>query len=235
MNYKQTFPTPTERSAGTNTRKYIVLHHTATGEGTINGVLNGLNKRYDYASCHYCVDTNGDIYKMGKDTDILWHAGVSSWGGLTDLNKHSIGIEVIGPLSDGGFTDAQRSSVAELLRHLCATHGLESKHIVRHKDIAPKRKIDIADTFWSVVSPSWEEWKETVFTPQSDVADWAVESFKKAEQYGYSQKDATTPIDPVRLRHIFVKHPRYKAHITDNGKPLTYQEIIKMFDKAGDL
>lgn len=49
---------------------------------------------------HYCIDENGDKYKLGNDTDILWHAGESSWDGKTDLNKYSIGIEVIGPLAD---------------------------------------------------------------------------------------------------------------------------------------
>jgi len=35
MQYKNIYPTPTERSQGINTREYIVLHHTGTQEGTI--------------------------------------------------------------------------------------------------------------------------------------------------------------------------------------------------------
>lgn len=74
MNFKQTFPTPSEHTQGVNTCEFIVLHHTATGEGTIKGVLDGLYRRADYASCHYTVDTNGDVYKIGEDKNILWHA-----------------------------------------------------------------------------------------------------------------------------------------------------------------
>lgn len=146
--FKQTFPTPKEHTPGKNTTKYIILHHTGTKEGTIKGVLDGLYKRDDYASCHFVVDTNGDAYKIGEPSDILWHAGESSWNGIKDLNNHSVGIEIIGPLSDGGFTDAQRKTVRELVQHLMYVLGIPKENILRHKDIAPKRKVDIADTFW---------------------------------------------------------------------------------------
>lgn len=149
MIFKQTFPTPVEHSVGTNTVEFTILHHTATKEGTIVGVLNGLNKRADYASCHFAIDTNGDIYQMGKVTDILWHAGESSWGKLKDMNKYSVGIEIIGPLENGGFTDAQRKSVKELVLWLSQTYGIPKENVLRHKDIAPIRKTDVADTLWN--------------------------------------------------------------------------------------
>ena len=86
------------KSKGINTCDYTVLHHTATAEGSIAGVLRTLT--VGAVSCHYVVDTNGDIYQIGEDTDILWHAGVSSWEGKEDMNRYSIGIEIIGPLKD---------------------------------------------------------------------------------------------------------------------------------------
>lgn len=81
------------------------------------------------------MDTNGDVYKIGQDTDIMWHAGVSQWKQTKDLNNHSIGIETIGPLSDGGFTDAQRVSIATLIKELCKTHGIPVENVLRHADI----------------------------------------------------------------------------------------------------
>lgn len=229
MNYKATFPTPAEHTPGKNSCRYIVLHHTGTKEGTINGVLDGLNKRADYASCHYCVDVNGDVYKMGNDTDILWHAGVSSWNGISDLNNHSIGIETIGPMSNGGFTDEQRKAVAELIRYLCNEHGLTAENVVRHKDIAPKRKTDITDTFWSVVSPSWEDWKKTIFAQKEEpVADWAEASFVKAEKKGFSRKNVKSPLDPVRLRKCLVKAG---VEIKDSDSPVTYEEFVVILDR----
>lgn len=108
MQYKAMLTTA-NKSNGTNTCQFVVLHHTGTGEGTIKGNLSALT--VGKVSCHYVVNINGDVYKIGEDKDILWHAGESSWKGLNGLNSYSIGIETIGPLADGGFTDAQRESV----------------------------------------------------------------------------------------------------------------------------
>ena len=138
MQFKRTIPTKSV-TAGVNTCEYIILHHTATARGTINGVLNYLSTG-GKASCHYVVDTNGDAYKIGNDKDILWHAGVSSWQGKSknnSLNAFSIGIEVIGPLENDSFTDEQRNTVASLIKELAAKYGIPEERILRHKDIAP--------------------------------------------------------------------------------------------------
>ena len=105
MQFKQTFPIPAEHTQGINSCEFVVLHHTGTGSGTIKGVLDGLNKREEFASCHYVIDENGDVYKIGEDSSILWHAGVSEWNDtvtgktFTDLNRYSIGIEIVGPVN----------------------------------------------------------------------------------------------------------------------------------------
>lgn len=160
--FKKTFPTPVEHSPGINTCQYIILHHTGTKEWTINGVLDGLYRRADYASCHFAVDTNGDVYKIGDPRDILWHAGESTWQSLKDMNKYSVGIEVIGPLSDGGFTSEQKLAVRKLVQHLMAVLNIPKFNVIRHKDIAPKRKVDISDTFWSKEYKSYTQWMATL-------------------------------------------------------------------------
>lgn len=197
MEYKAVYPSLAEKSKGRNTCEYIVVHHTGTKKGTIKGVLDGLYRRPDYASCHYCVDTNGDVYKIGNDTDILWHAGVSSWGNKTDMNKYSIGIEVIGPMSDGGFTDEQRLSVKLLIRDLCAAHSIPQKNVLRHKDIAPGRKVDIADTFWNEVVGSWDEWTKQIFVDEEKIPEVSTEaksSWDKAVKKGMVS-DKSNPHD----------------------------------------
>lgn len=93
--FKETFPTPKEHAPGKNAKKYIIVHHTGTGALTTRGVLDGLNKRDDFASCHFLVSFNGDAYKMGIPDDILFHAGVSKWGKDSNLNSMALGIEII--------------------------------------------------------------------------------------------------------------------------------------------
>jgi len=174
--FKATFPKPAEHTPGVNTCQYIILHHTGTKEGTIKGVLDGLYKRNDYASCHFVVDTNGDVYKIGDPKDILWHAGESKWGKLKDMNKYSVGIEIIGPLSDGGFTGEQKLAVRRLVQHLMAVLNIPFTNVLRHADLtwsgsensmlwdwkSKSRKVDIASTFFFPWYTWFKQFRETL-------------------------------------------------------------------------
>lgn len=162
--FKQTFPKPKEHTQWVNTCEYIIVHHTGTGEWTIKWVLDGLYKRDDYASCHFVVDTNGDAYKIGDPKDILWHAGESSWKWKKDMNKYSVWIEIIWQLADGGFTAQQKNTVRELTQHLMAALNISPENVLRHKDIAPKRKVDVADSFWKV--DSWADYQKSLIKKQ---------------------------------------------------------------------
>jgi N-acetylmuramoyl-L-alanine amidase len=161
IEFKQVFSTPEEHSKGKNTCEYITLHHTGTQEGTIKGVLDGLYKREDFASCHFVIDINGDIYKIGTPEDILWHVGESAFDGKKDMNKYSVGIEVIGPLKNGSFTDLQRRSVKELMIHLMKNYNISIHRIGTHQEMAmPRgRKTDIAPSFWQSEFKTFNDWK----------------------------------------------------------------------------
>ncbi len=175
MIFKQIFPTPLEVSKGKNECLFLLVHHTGTGTNTIKGVLDGLYKRADYASCPYAVDENGDKYKIGNDTDILWHAGVSEWVDTItgkkyeDLNRYSIGIEIVGPV-DGKFNDIQRESVEDLILYLCEIHKIPKERVIRHKDVAPGRKTDPADTLWNDKFQTYAAWINSIFSLPSLMA-----------------------------------------------------------------
>lgn len=183
MEYKALLDTK-NKSPWRNLRNYIILHHTATKEGSIQGVLKTLTvSTGDKAvSCHYVVDTNGDVYKIGQDSDILWHAGISSWENKNHMNLYSIGIEIIWPLSNGGFTDEQRKSVKELCLILMAKYKIPQKNVIRHKDVSPGRKVDVADTFWNGQFATFQDYqKSLVETPQETEAEKMVREF--ADKY----------------------------------------------------
>ena len=67
---------------------------------------------------------------------------------------------------NGGFTDESRKAVKELIQYLMDTHKIGTDNVVRHKDISPRRKTDIADTFWSNKFTSWADYKKSLITPQ---------------------------------------------------------------------
>lgn len=147
-------------SKWTNTDQYIVLHHTATWYGSLEGNIKTLLwETPRQVSCHFLINTNWEAYKLGDPKQILWHAGDSTWNWLQWLNSHSVWIEIIGPLTDGWFTKEQKNTVFWLVQHLMAVLNIPKENVIRHKDIAPGRKTDVADTFWNKEFKSFNEWK----------------------------------------------------------------------------
>jgi len=81
---------------GENRCEYIVVHHTGTPAGTLEGNIKVLlGETIRQVSCHFIVDVDGSAYKLGDPKQILWHAGTSNWGNTVGMNYHSLGIEII--------------------------------------------------------------------------------------------------------------------------------------------
>lgn len=126
----------------------IVLHYT--GMMTSAQALQRLCDPAAQVSAHYLVDENGDIHRLVDESRRAWHAGVSYWRGVRDINSASVGIEIANPGHDYGyraFPDAQIDAVASLTADIMARHSLRPADVVGHSDIAPGRKIDPGELF----------------------------------------------------------------------------------------
>ena len=214
------------KSVGTNTCEFIILHHTGTKENTIKGNLNYLTTS-GKASAHYVVDTNGDLYKIWEHTDILWHAGVSTWRKQQNLNRFSIGIEIIWPLSNWGFTDEQRATVASLVNELWKRLGILEHKVLRHADLtnswsskgilwdgkSSSRKVDIANTFWNNKYKSFNDYRISLFLKNTPME---------------SQSKYTEIMKNVIKETWF--EPLFERH--DGDKPLTEQESKELTEIA---
>ncbi|MBN1251798.1 MAG: N-acetylmuramoyl-L-alanine amidase [Bacteroidales bacterium] len=79
----------------------VVLHYTA---GPFKPALNTLTNPRVKASAHLIVDRDGSITQLIPFNLIAWHAGKSSYGNRTGMNKFSLGIEMVnsGPLTQSG-------------------------------------------------------------------------------------------------------------------------------------
>lgn len=76
-----------------NDRRYLVIHYTAGT--TLNGAASWFMNPAAKASAHLLIARDGSVLQMVSFTRRAWHAGVSAWEGLTALNGHSIGIELV--------------------------------------------------------------------------------------------------------------------------------------------
>lgn len=131
-----------------NAKEYIVLHHTGTAPWTAKWNINAC--LYWKASFHYLVDEKWLVYKFNNHDAILRHAGISTREWKTNLNAYSIGIETIWP----GFSNTQKDAVKTLIMAIMSEEGINKRHVIRHADISPKRKRDIAPEFYAPLTRS---------------------------------------------------------------------------------
>ena len=126
----------------------LVLHYT--GMATSDLAVKQLCSATSGVSCHYLVDSDGRILQMVGEEMRAWHAGASCWGGETDTNSRSIGIEIHNPghwIDYADFGEVQMAAVVELCRDILSRHDIPACNVLAHSDVAPMRKIDPGEKF----------------------------------------------------------------------------------------
>jgi N-acetylmuramoyl-L-alanine amidase len=152
----------------------VVLHYTGMvdAEAAIERLCDPAAK----VSAHYLISEPGEIVSLVDEDSRAWHAGVSWWRGIADVNSASVGIELANPGHELGyrpFAAAQMSALMALLPAIVARHGIAPANVVGHSDIAPTRKVDPGELFdweWlarrglalprphgALVDPGWDE------------------------------------------------------------------------------
>jgi hypothetical protein len=91
----------------------ILLHYT--GMKTGDSALQRLTVAESKVSSHYVVFEDGRIIECVPEDKRAWHAGESSWAGETDINSRSIGIEIVNPGHEFGYTDFPLRQIAALI------------------------------------------------------------------------------------------------------------------------
>ena len=143
----------------------IIIHYTET-ENLKHAIdlLTGDNRK---VSCHFIIDFDGIVYNLVHITKRAWHAGISKWKNLDDINSRSIGIEIVypGEVSQCSYNKTQINSLLKLLKQLKKEFRIPSQNILGHSDVAPLRKIDPGKYFpWKELSKnSFGLWTEDRF------------------------------------------------------------------------
>ena len=97
-------------------------------------------------SAHYLISELGGIYQLVAEDKRAWHAGSGSWGGVTDVNSHSIGIELANTGSTP-FSEPQMSALETMLSAIMQRYGIAPESVIGHSDMAPDRKFDPGHRF----------------------------------------------------------------------------------------
>lgn len=126
----------------------IILHYT--GMVTGKAAEDWLCTPESQVSSHYLVHEDGRVIQMVREADRAWHAGKSSWHGVTDINSCSVGIEIVNPGHQYGyvaFPKRQMDAVIRLTGDIARRHGVTPERILGHSDVAPGRKVDPGEKF----------------------------------------------------------------------------------------
>ena len=121
----------------------IVLHYTAV---PCDRAIELLCDPEREVSSHYLISERGELVSLVPEADRAWHAGAGQWGGVTDVNSQSIGIEIE---NDGkaAFAEPAMILLEALLRDLLHRYKLPPEAVIGHSDLAPDRKGDPGPLF----------------------------------------------------------------------------------------
>ena len=128
--------------------KMIIIHYTGM-QSERESIARLCNPKTEVSS-HYLINRNGKIYRLVNDNQIAWHAGKSCWGKYKNLNKYSIGIELVNKGHRFGYTHFRKKqllSLTKICKNLMARYRIKERNVVGHSDVAPLRKIDPGEKF----------------------------------------------------------------------------------------
>jgi len=166
-------PSPNHDERGGAGVDMLVLHYT--GMKTAQAALDRLCDPAAKVSAHYTLDEDGTVYALVPEARRAWHAGVSFWAGVSNVNARSIGIELVNPGHEFGyrpFPEAQIAALITLCQGILSRHPVPATRVLGHSDVAPTRKEDPGELFpWKRLAEEgiglWPEWIESGLDPDA--------------------------------------------------------------------
>ncbi|GAC1586047.1 MAG: N-acetylmuramoyl-L-alanine amidase [Ginsengibacter sp.] len=195
---------------------FVIIHHTA--QNSCDQTLNTFTLKRTQVSAHYVICREGKIYHMLSDYLRAWHAGSGTWGNDSDVNSSSIGIE----LDNNGFevfSEAQITSLLQLLQNLKKAYNIPQANFIGHADIAPTRKNDPNVYFpWKKLSENgfglWYNDTTRINLPQN------FNDLSALRIVGYNIKDTTAAIRAFK-RHF--EQQDSSGVLNDNDRKILYE------------
>ena len=221
----------------------LLLHYT--GMKSAADAERRLCEAASKVSSHYLVYEDGAICQMVPEARRAWHAGVSSWQGATDINSHSIGIEIANPGHEFGypeFPDMQIDAVIALCRDIIKRRNIKPERVLAHSDIAPARKNDPGEKFpWDKLNKAgiglWLEPTKIVPGPELDPGDRSeiVSTLQNSlKEFGYgidingNYDDKTREVVTAFQRHY---RPARVDGIADHSTVETLKRLLTLLKR----
>jgi len=120
--------------------RYIIVHTSECDlKTTLKIVSKGKQDDFKWVSrgghTHYVIARDGQTYRILDEKFRAHHAGRSMWNGERNINRVSVGIELVG-YHNGDITASQYKSVGLLIEILKNTYRLDDRAVLTHSQVA---------------------------------------------------------------------------------------------------
>ena len=195
----------------------IVVHYTAMPNA--QAALERLSDPAHEVSAHYFLDQSGGAVQLVPEAQRAWHAGAGAWGGCTDINSASIGIELCNA-GEHAFSSAQMQALKSLLKEVMQRWGIAAQGVIGHSDMAPGRKQDPGRWF------DWQDLaKEGLAVYRGAPHSRPLPFAEAAERFGYHRPEGEAEVQT--LLEAFRQRFRPKA-----SGPLNEDDVQILSDLA---
>jgi len=188
-------PSPNHNARRPN---FVIIHDTTND--SVEPALRTLTNPVRKVSAHYLIGRDGTLYQLVDEERRAWHAGASWWGGNTDLNSASIGIELDNTGAEP-YPEAQIVRLVALLKSLKERYRIPAGNFLGHGDVAPGRKVDPSRYFpWErLAGAGFGLWcDEQPLTQSPDLSDPLV----ALQAIGYDVTDAAAALAAFRRHYL---------------------------------
>ncbi len=196
----------------------IVLHYTAMNSA--EAARDWLCAPASQVSAHFVIAEDGRLWQLVHEADRAWHAGQGAWGPISDVNSHSIGIE-LGNTGAHPFPDPQMRATEMLLDHLMTRWHIPAERVVGHSDTALGRKIDPGRRF---------DWRRLARGGRSIWPDSTASTSLCEERFGHDARRFGYDYSPERSEAVRnAVRMRFRPHASG---PLCAEDCAIMADLA---
>jgi AmpD protein len=133
------------RGPGPHERLGVVFHHS---EMSFADTIRRMADPASRVSYHCLIDADGTRCTMVPDSQVAWHAGVSTFLGRGQCNEFLMGVSFAGDTYASPLTDPQLASALEWLGSRWTANAWTVGRMTDHRQVAPGRKRDLNPAEW---------------------------------------------------------------------------------------